>query len=268
MNEIDTIEREEYGLIARIGYDEAGSDNPRDWDNCWTILTNERGSIPIDETIDPDYCTMVCERCEGTGEEPGTASGPNYVSCTGPCKGDGTYIDIDAWLKDTHDAHLIVPVFKYEHGLVQYKAGKNGNPFNDRWDSGQVGVAVISKATIEHEWGTEGRRDREFDPETKTYTEIGEPLSPEDWALRYLDGELSTYTSWCNGEVYYYEVETEDGEYIDSCGGFYDEDFWKGENGSYVYAEAIEALDHAQEKIEEERAEARYWRDRGVETVG
>jgi hypothetical protein len=33
---------------------------------------------------------------------------------------------------------------------------------------------------------------------------------------------LQTYTSWANGEGLYYSIEDEDGDLIDSCGGFYD----------------------------------------------
>lgn len=35
---------------------------------------------------------------------------------------------------------------------------------------------------------------------------------------------LKDYTAWCNGEGYWYCVETEDGEEITSCGGFYGSD--------------------------------------------
>ena len=31
---------------------------------------------------------------------------------------------------------------------------------------------------------------------------------------------VESYTSWCNGEGYYFSIEDEDGEHIDSCGGF------------------------------------------------
>lgn len=35
---------------------------------------------------------------------------------------------------------------------------------------------------------------------------------------------LETYTCWCNGEGYYYTIEDEFGETVDSCGGFYGND--------------------------------------------
>ena len=33
---------------------------------------------------------------------------------------------------------------------------------------------------------------------------------------------LQTYTSWCSGEGLYYSIEDDNGNLIDSCGGFYD----------------------------------------------
>lgn len=46
---------------------------------------------------------------------------------------------------------------------------------------------------------------------------------------RTLDGRrqdaaafLQTYTSWANGEGLYYRIEDENGDLIDSCGGFFD----------------------------------------------
>lgn len=38
------------------------------------------------------------------------------------------------------------------------------------------------------------------------------------------DGFLSTYTAWANGEGCYYRLETDEGEDVGGCGGFYDLD--------------------------------------------
>lgn len=39
---------------------------------------------------------------------------------------------------------------------------------------------------------------------------------------------LETYTSWCNGECYYYSIDSEDGSVSDCCGGFIGEDVARG----------------------------------------
>lgn len=77
------------------------------------------------------------------------------------------------------DAIGAVPVYKYEHGLVRYSA----KPFADRWDSGQVGVAYITEAALDADFG-------------------GDLHS----ALASLDAELAEYTSWANGECLAFEA--------------------------------------------------------------
>lgn len=41
------------------------------------------------------------------------------------------------------------------------------------------------------------------------------------------DGFLETYTNYCNGNVYGYVIENEDGEHVDSCWGYYDDNSLK-----------------------------------------
>lgn len=291
---IDTYEDEKYGtgLRATVRYDsDSGHDNPRDWDNCWTILTNQGPRYnDIDDTLDPDDCMVECSHCEGTGESPdrflllrgegygytmvgagseaamrfecdrandkpvdGTVYIVSNADCP-KCEGTGEVHDIDAYLREHYDAHLIVPVYKYEHGLVRYSASTGGNPFNCEWDSGMIGVAVISEAKITEEWG-------------KGYTVDGEFKTPIELALSYLDGELDTYTSWCNGEIYLIAVEDEDGDVLECVGGFYDD-----EKGTYVEYEAKSMLEYeARSLVERTATEARertFWAERDVVTVG
>ena len=50
------------------------------------------------------------------------------------------------------------------------------------------------------------------------------------------DQFLATYTSWANGEGLYYCIEDEDGENVDSCGGFY------GNDADYMLDEMVHSL--------------------------
>ena len=54
----------------------------------------------------------------------------------------------------------------------------------------------------------------------------------------YLRNEVSTYSAWCNGEVYRYDLISIDGEITDSCGGFID-------SVEYVKGEAKRAVDES-----------------------
>jgi hypothetical protein len=49
------------------------------------------------------------------------------------------------------------------------------------------------------------------------------------------DGFLKEYTSWANGEGYYYRIEDEDGDDVDSCGGFLGDP-------DYMLAEMVHSL--------------------------
>lgn len=47
-------------------------------------------------------------------------------------------------------------------------------------------------------------------------------LGPKTYEDREKDAEgfLETYTKWCNGDTWWFSIEKEDGEDIESCGGF------------------------------------------------
>jgi hypothetical protein len=51
-----------------------------------------------------------------------------------------------------------------------------------------------------------------------------ENLGPKTYADRQQDARnfLKTYTAWCNDEVFYFRIEDEDGNALDSCGGWYE----------------------------------------------
>lgn len=76
-------------------------------------------------------------------------------------------------------------VYGYEHGGIAFSL----RPFSCPWDSGQAGFICSDE------------EDR-------------------DKAYAQAEAELKTYTAWCNGEVYGYKIEDDNGEEIDSCWGF------------------------------------------------
>ena len=49
------------------------------------------------------------------------------------------------WLKDTHDAKTIVPLYCYEHGNITVSTGA----FSCPWDSGQTGWVISTKENDE-----------------------------------------------------------------------------------------------------------------------
>ena len=100
-------------------------------------------------------------------------------------------------LKRHHGATQVISVGMYDHGGITVYEGSR-HPFDAQgWDSGTVGVLFDT---------TEGRRM------------CG---TPDDLIRECLLGELKTYDQHLTGDVYYYEVEDQSGEVIDSCSGFY-----------------------------------------------
>jgi len=103
---------------------------------------------------------------------------------------------------------ICLPLYLFDHSGITMKT----TPFSCPWDSGWVGLIYITKAKIREEYGwkviTKERADK---------------------IREHLTAEVKTYDQYLTGEVYVYEVFNKDGKEIDSCGGYYGDDF--DENG-------------------------------------
>lgn len=107
----------------------------------------------------------------------------------------------------------LLPLHVFEHGGITMSTGA----FGDRWDSGQVGWAYITKTNAEKQGcvGTykAGGDKRGREGETVTWD-----------TARYCEAikaEVETYAMFLRGEIYGYEVEGANGDHLDSCWGFY-----------------------------------------------
>lgn len=99
---------------------------------------------------------------------------------------------------------IIVSLYLYDHGNITMSTA----PFMCRWDSGQVGIAVVSKEKIIKEYGDDSPASRAK-------------------ALRCLEAEIETYDHYIQGSVYGYELFDAWDREIDSCWGFYGYDHEK-----------------------------------------
>lgn len=95
---------------------------------------------------------------------------------------------------------FIYPVYMYDHSSISFSL----TPFNDRWDSGCVGFIYVTKETVRNEYKV---------------NKIGKNLTNK--VKRLLSGELDTYASYINGDVYGYSIEDTDGIELDSLWGIY-----------------------------------------------
>lgn len=108
--------------------------------------------------------------------------------------------------------YIALPIYMYEHSGITI----NTCGFSCRWDSGKVGYIYITKKKALEEWG--GKRVT-----NKLRQKVESCLKAEI-------KELDTYLC---GDVYGFIVEDENGETIDSCWGFYGDNFL--ENGMLDY---------------------------------
>lgn len=86
-------------------------------------------------------------------------------------------------------------IYRFDHGQVSYSLGQS-NPFNDYWDSGPAGFAIVPPEKLE-----------------------AEGMSKEQ-ALACMDAEMKEYSAWANGDVFVVWSYDERGEVLDS-GIFY-----------------------------------------------
>jgi len=108
--------------------------------------------------------------------------------------------------------YIHVPIYVFEHGNVALSS----SPFSCQWDSGQVGMNLVTREKAAEELGS------------NTY-----PMdlwgvvvnSIEEHAVLILRVEIKEVHQYINGEVYGYEVYNDNGEVVDSCWGFYSDNY-------------------------------------------
>jgi len=93
---------------------------------------------------------------------------------------------------------IIVNLYMYDHSGISIAT----HPFMCPWDSGQIGIAVITKQEIIENYGDDSLESRAK-------------------AKRCIEAEVETYDNYVQGEVYGYILLDSEDEEIDSCFGFY-----------------------------------------------
>jgi len=174
---VDTI-IEQYmhaGLTVNIYLDE-NSESPRTWDNLGKLILFGRHAYMEVNELDRQY-------------RPADYSGWSEFS--------------EAIVADFPGAEIL-PVFRYEHGIVLYRT----TGFSCPWDSCQVGFIVCPRESIL----------KEFSAKRVTANLRGK-------VREVLKSEIDTYSTWASGDVYGYVVTDVCNNSInldgDSCWGFY-----------------------------------------------
>jgi hypothetical protein len=134
-----------------------------------------------------------------------------------------------------------LPLYLYDHSGISMSTNKN-YPFNCPWDSGQVGVIYITLDDIRAEMARpkplkKGQKNPDLAP-IKHITK-----ADRERVIQMLESEVSVYNSYLTGDVYGWEVIDPDGEFIDSCWGYYGY-----KEIDYMIQEAQKSVDYDAEK--------------------
>lgn len=115
--------------------------------------------------------------------------------------------------------HIKLPIYMYDHSGVTIST----KPFSCPWDSGKLGYIWVTKEKARKEYGRLTKR-------------VIEQIN------KNLVAEVAVYEKYLSGSVLYYSIEDANGEIVDSCYGFFDDE-------DYVLSEATGIVDN---RIEEE----------------
>jgi len=150
-----------------------------------------------------------------------------------PYKGYTIRIDRDDCAESPRDWHNLGTIITWSKSepdiqdsilLPVYLLGHSGRsvsttPFNDKWDSGQVGIIYVSRAKVREEYGV------------KRITK-----DTAEKVRGVLRSEIEALNQYLNGEVYGYLIENGAGEELDSCWGMYGHSYTVDEAKAYINA--------------------------------
>lgn len=100
------------------------------------------------------------------------------------------------------DDIVVLPIAVYEHSGITMWLGSVDDHFDSQWDCSDVGFAYIEKETAMKEGALKEGDDWKA------------------WATNRMSSAMKVYDEYLRGECYGYEVEDEDGDFVDGCWGY------------------------------------------------
>lgn len=137
---------------------------------------------------------------------------------------DYNFTDVESWeelerlVTKREKACVVLPLYLYDHSGITM----NTTGFSCRWDSGRVGLIYMTKETYLSNFGG------------KIMTK-----KRKEHAKELLVGEVETYDQFLTGDVYGFRILDEDDNEIDSCWGYYGEEYCLEEGVANVPEEEI-----------------------------
>jgi hypothetical protein len=119
---------------------------------------------------------------------------------------------------------LLFPLYMYDHSGISLSLSNSNYPFNDKWDAGQVGFVLVDR-----------NKALKFFSKKKFTTQLKQKIE------MVIAGEIETYNQFLAGDVYGYVI-SKDGEEIDSCWGYYGQDYCLSEAKACVDDEVLRSI--------------------------
>lgn len=161
-------------------------DNPRDWDNIGTLVGAHRRMNIFDTELDARTGNLWLDFLYHIWEEVEQRDG--YLD-------DLTEKQLERFSNSVKRRYVSFPYSAYTKGGCRLTRGVSSG-----WDSGLVGISYVS-------------RERMREQGLRTYKQ----------AEAAMEAELKTFSQYCNGEVYRFEVLKND-ELVNACGGYFGEE--------------------------------------------
>lgn len=222
---------------ATIFYDD-DAESPREWDNLGTMycehgvyrLGDDGADDPRVEAFDiggPEPVTedeltriagLLYDAVAGFPyENPEDRESSRLNLALLRNKGEDDYLDTSDKAEDfimeaesdpevTIDPDILfyLPLYLYDHSGITMSHGG----FSCPWDSGKVGTHYITREDFINDFP-------DIDPDSDEAKKKCE---------KALKSELDMYDAYLRGDIWYFVIEDEDGDLIDSCSGFYGDD--------------------------------------------
>lgn len=168
---------------------------------------------PLNPRVDYDEAsTMVCDhRNYNLGDEDGHDKARSAIRNSRDYREAWEDWDKEDHLDFSHGPDLYkaikrcsdiitLPLYLYDHSGITIRC----NPFSCPWDSGQVGFAFMAYSTIRESF-------------------MCKRVTPSilERAYELIKSEVRVYDMYLTGDVWGYVIETQEGDEVDSCWGFF-----------------------------------------------
>ena len=200
MEPYEVIELKNYHVLHIVH--DTNPESPRSWDNLGTMICVHRrynlGDIQADSNL---------ECLQQIADDLGITEIIEDLEMYEEIYDDEKHLQ--DWIKSKED-FVILPLYLYDHGGITMST----TSFSCRWDSGQVGYIYCPTNKILKEYGN---------------TNLSTLTRVED----ILEDEVKTYDQYLTGDTYGFKLYKKEKcslghehlELIDSCYGFYGDDF-------------------------------------------